>query len=268
MTGQTTLLSRTRAELSAHLEEEILSGRMATGEKLPSERELADRHSVSRPVVREALRSLIERNLVEVVPGRGTYVRAARPADAASGMEALLRRSQPTPRDLVEARTMLECVAAGLAAERATAADETAMVDALDRFDEATGLLEQARFDLAFHLAIARAAHNPVIETMFGAITSLTIELMLRSLGDPVVAPTSLPYHRTIYDAIRRHDAERARTDMAAHLDVAARTYGADFDRTLESVAQRELRRLLTPGLTLEDLMATLPEGGIDGARR
>ena len=132
------MLARTRAEHSAHPGEEILSGRMATGETLPSEREPAERHRVSRPVVRAALRRLIERNLVEAVPGRSTYVRATHPADAAFGIEALLRRSQQRP------------------------ANETAMVDALDRFDEATGLLEQTRFDLAFHLAIARwnAWHN------------------------------------------------------------------------------------------------------------
>jgi GntR family transcriptional regulator, transcriptional repressor for pyruvate dehydrogenase complex len=267
MTGQTTITAPTRAGLSARLEADILSGRVAEGEKLPSERELAGRYGVSRPVVREAMRTLIERNLVEAVPGRGTYVRAARSTDAAPGMDTLLRRRQPTPRDLVEARTMLECTAAELAARRADVADLAAMADALGRLDAAADVIERARYDLAFHLAIARAAHNPVIETMFGAISGLTIELMLRSLADPVVAPTSLPYHRTIYDGIRTNDAVGARAAMAAHLAVAARTYGADLDRSLESVARRELARLLEPGVTLEDLLATVPDGRDDGRR-
>ena len=267
MTGQTRLDSPTRAVLAAHLQEEILSGRVEAGQKLPSERELAERHAVSRSVVREALRGLIERDLIDVVPGRGTYVRAARAGDAVSGMDALLRRRQPTARHLVEARTMLESTTAALAATRAAPEDLAAIGDALERFDRAGGLVEQARYDLAFHLAVSRAAHNPVIETMFGSITGLTIELMLRSLGDPAVAATAVPYHRAIYDAIRRHDADQARAEMVAHLSIAARTYGADFDRSLESVARRELTRLLDPDVTLESLLAQLPHGRNDGSR-
>jgi DNA-binding FadR family transcriptional regulator len=236
----------------------------AAGPKLPSERELADRFGLSRPVVRVAMRGLAERGLVEVQPGRGAFVRAAQQTDAAAGMDALLRRHQPTPRDLVEARSMLEATSAALAAARATDADLAGIEDALARFDAATGLIEQARYDLAFHLAIARAAHNPVVETMFGAITRLTIELMLRSLADPQVTHVSVPYHRAILAAIRARDPERARTAMIDHLEVAAGTYGEDFDRSLESVARRELARLLDPGVTLEGLLAAVPEG-MDG---
>jgi len=270
MTGQTAATAPSRAELAARLEEEIVSGRLPAGGRLPSEREMAHRYSVSRPVVREAIRGLAARHLIDVVPGRGAFVRGVRPADAAIGMDAFLRRRQPTPRDLVEARMTLECTAAALAAERATAVDARAIADALARFDAARNLLEQARYDLAFHLAVARAAHNPVIETMFGAISGLTIELMLRSLGDPLVTPASLPYHRAISDAIRDRDPDRARSAMTEHLQVAARTYGDDLDRSLESVARRELARLLDPGVTLEDLLAAVPAvaaGGSDGER-
>jgi GntR family transcriptional repressor for pyruvate dehydrogenase complex len=264
MTGKTSLWAPSRVELLARLEEEILTGRVEAGCKLPSERELADRFGISRPVVREALRGLVERNLIEVLPGRGAFVRAARATDAAAGMDALLRRRQPTPRDLVEARTMLEATTASLAATRATAADRAGLADALDRFDHATGVLEQARYDLAFHVAVARAAHNPVVETMFGAITGLTIELMLRSLADPEVTRVSVPYHREILAAIQERDPDRARTAMIDHLEVASSTYGEDFDRSLESVARRELARLLDPGVTLEALLATVPNG-LDG---
>ena len=265
MTGQTTNLSPTRAGLSARLEEEILSGRLAAGSRLPSERALADRYGVSRPVVRETMRTLVERSLVDVVPGRGAFVRQAQATDAAPGMAALLRRRQPTPRDLVEARTMLECTAAELAAARAEPADLAAMTDALERLGGAGGVLERARYDLAFHLAIARAAHNPVIDTMFGAISGFAIELMLRSLNDPIVAPASLPYHAAIFDAIRSGKPTAASAAMADHLAVAARTYGDDLHRSLESVARRELARLLDPSVTLEDLLATVPDGRDDG---
>lgn len=267
MTGKTSLAGPSRAAVLSHLADEIQAGRAAAGTKLPSERELAERFGVSRPVVREAMRGLVERGLVEVQPGRGAFVRSARATDAAAGMDALLRRHGPTPRDLVEARTMLEATTAGLAATRASADDVSGIEEALARFDGATGLIEQARYDLAFHLAIARAAHNPVVETMFGAITGLTIEMMLRSLADPTVTRRSVPYHRAILDAIRGRGADEARAVMIAHLEVAATTYGDDFDRSLESVARRELARLLDPGVTLEALLASVPAGGRDGAR-
>ena len=267
MTGHTSSSIPTRAGLAAALEAAILDGQLAPGTKLPSEREMAERHGVSRPVVREAIRGLVARDLVEVVPGRGAFVRFARSSDAANRLDDLLRRQQPTPRHLVEARLMLERTTAGLAAERATAADLDAIAAALTAFDRADGLLDQVRHDLGFHLAVARAAHNPVVATMFGAIAGLTAELMLRSLADPQTIPASVPYHRAIFAAIREKDADRARQAMTDHLGVAARTYGADFDRSLESIARRELTRLLDPGMDLDVLLAVLPAEGADGGR-
>lgn len=266
MTGKTSFtMPPSRPEVAALLADEVLSGRVRPGEKLPSERELSERFGVSRPVVREALRGLAERKLVEVHPGRGAYVRAARATDAAAGMDAAMRRHQATPRHLAEARTMLEATSAALAAERATREDLAAMAAALAGLAEATGLVDRARHDLAFHLAIARAAHNPVVETMFGAIAGLTLELLLRSLADPEVTRLGLGYHDAILAAIRERDAERARQTMVEHLAVASRTYGDDFDQTLDAVARRELERAVDTGTTLDELLATVPGGGADG---
>src|SRR5262245_25276168 len=78
MTGKTNLAIPSRATLLARLADEIVIGRLSAGTKLSAERELAAQCGVSRPVVREALRSLAERHLVEVRPGRGTFIRAAR----------------------------------------------------------------------------------------------------------------------------------------------------------------------------------------------
>jgi GntR family transcriptional repressor for pyruvate dehydrogenase complex len=259
MTGQTSLATTSfvsRASLAAALEEQILAGRLAAGAKLPSERQLAERHGLSRPVVREALRSLVERNLIEIQPGRGAFVRRARLSDAAGRLDALYRRTQPTPRDVVEARTMIEATAAALAAERASEEDLRAMESALTGFERSAGILDQARCDLAFHLAVARAAHNPVVETIFGSITGLTVELMLRSLADSTVTRVSVPYHRRIADAIHQRDPERARSLMAEHLAVASSLYGEDYDRSIENVARREVQRLFAPGVTLDDLLA------------
>ena len=235
-----------------------MSGELEGGAKLPSERRLAEEFRLSRSVVREALRGLVERNLIEVVPGRGAYVRAVRPSDAARPLDTLFRRQQATPRNLMEARKMLECEAAGLAALRAEAQDFETMAWALDQFDRSPGLVEQARYDITFHMSVARAAHNPVIETMFGSITSLAVELMLRSLADQAIFAAGVPYHRLVYEAVRRGDAREARQAMADHLSIAASLYGEDFDRSLDTVARRELHRLLGPAATLDELLVAV----------
>lgn len=251
-----------RESLATHVEGQILAGALPAGSKLPSERQLAERFGVSRPIVREALRMLAERSLVEIRPGRGTYVRGMRATDAAGVLDSLYRRSQATPRDLVEARTMLESTSAALAAERATEEDLSRIEAALARFDRATTVVERARYDLVFHLAIAQAAHNPVVETMFGSITSLTVDLMLRSLSDRVVTDASVPYHAEIGAAIRARDPERARQAMIEHLSVASRFYGEDYEQSIECLAQRHLSRLLEPGMTLDSLLAETVMGG------
>jgi GntR family transcriptional repressor for pyruvate dehydrogenase complex len=257
MTGLTSLTNApvSRDAVAGYLETEIVSGRLKPGARLPSERHLAGELQVSRPIVREAMRALVERNLVEVLPGRGAFVRSSRPVDAASRFDTIYRLGNATPRDLVEARTMLECTAAALAAERATEIDLIALETAATGCEQAATIVDKARFDLAFHLGVARAAQNPVIETMFRSISALTVELMFRSLSDLAVTNASLPFHTEIVVAIRERAPERARQAMQEHLAVASKLYGADFEDSIESVARRELARMFAPGVTLEELL-------------
>ncbi len=257
MTGMTSLTQSavSREAVAGYLEREIVAGRLSPGTKLPSERQLADRFGVSRPIVREALRALVERNLIEVRPARGAYVRSANVAEAAARLDNLFRLSSVTPRQLTEARQMLETMAAGLAAGRATDTDRAQILRALERCEQAPNILDQARQDLAFHRAIVRASANPVIEAMFMSIASLTFQLMLRSLIDKDVVEESLPYHRAVFDAIAAHDAPAASAAMQRHLDVARVKYGADFDTSLESIARREIADLLPGELDVAGLL-------------
>ena len=253
MTSQASLQ---RGDLVTRMAFEITSGKLAVGTRLPSERQLAERLKVSRPVVREVLRSLEERGLIEVSPGRGAFVRGLRGADVVGPLDTIYRR-QATPRDLVEARLAVETKAAELAAEHATESDLVAMSSALDRFDAADGLIEMARHDVTFHAGIARASANPVIATIFASIATLTFELMLRSLGDEHVARTAVPLHREILAAIEAGDAERARGSMAAHLSVAKAFYGEELDASLESVAQQTLERTYNRRVSMDAVIAT-----------
>lgn len=246
----------TRTTFLARLELAITSGELSEGTKLPPERDLASMYGISRSVVREGLRTLIDRKLIEVRPGKGTFVRTPRPMDSALSIELFLRRHQPTPRQLVEARMAIEGQAAALAASRATAEDRAAIRAELEACAASTALLDQTRHDIAFHFSIARAARNPVIETIFGAMAGLTVELMLRSLTDVKVMQRAVPLHTQIADAIDRGDAEAARDAMTRHLSGGDIAYGEDFDRPLDAVAQHALHRLFGSTVSLEDLLA------------
>ncbi|HEY5482593.1 MAG TPA: FadR/GntR family transcriptional regulator [Propionibacteriaceae bacterium] len=247
MTGLTGPTATSRGAIASHLEEELLSGRLPAGTKLPSERQLAARLGVSRPVVREVIRTLVERGLLEVSPGRGAYARAMEPIDIAAPMTSVYRRRNATPRDLVEARTMLESETAAYAAGRATPAAIDELSVLVVRIDEATDAIEKARADVAFHARLARASGNPVIETMFVSITGLAFEHMLRSSADPQIAAEANPYHAEVVEAIRAGDAVRARKAMRDHLAVATERYGDDLDVSIQNLAQRELDRMQVP---------------------
>jgi GntR family transcriptional repressor for pyruvate dehydrogenase complex len=263
MTGMTSLTDSeiSREAVAEVLEREILAGRLASGTKLPSERALASQFGVSRPIVREALRTLVERNLIEVRPARGAYVRTANAAEAASKLDNHFRRSLVTPRQLTEARLMLETTAAGLAAQRASSAEILRIERALVGCEDATNILEQARQDFTFHRTIVRASANPVIEAMFMSIASLTFQLMLRSLTDKDVVKESLPYHRAILEAITARLSDDASAEMRKHLGVARQFYGTDFDASLETVARREIADLVPGDVDLGELLSASTAG-------
>ena len=104
------------------------------------------------------------------------------------------------------------------------------------------------------------AAHNPVIETMFASIQTLTVELMVRSAADENIIRRSAPYHRVAFEAIRDRDAAAARAAIRSHLSVASSTYGDDYDRSLETTAAASLR-LIGSGEGLDEFLRSVPSG-------
>lgn len=242
------------------LAERIVTGQLASGDRLPSERQLALEFGVSRPVVREALRSLMERRLIDVEPSRGAFVRGEAGPRMHQPFDSEYRRRGTTARQLSEARLMLETEAAALAAQHADADDLATLAAAVHRLETSATPLDRVRNDLAFHVALVAATHNPVIETMFASIQGLTVELMVRSAGDPDVVRKSEPYHRLAYEAVAARDAEAARAAMRAHLQIAASTYGDDYDQRLDTAAARALR-LIGSGAGLEEFLGTLLPG-------
>ena len=150
---------------------------------------------------------------------------------------------------------MLESEAVSLACTRAKPDHLKTMELALLQFERSPELLQKTRYDVTFHMNIAKAAGNPVIETMFKAISDSTIELVLRSLADPEVYRLGTPYHHDIYEGICEGDGDRAIAAMTKHLSFAESLYGEDFDRNLDTLAERELERLVGPDIPLEKLL-------------
>ncbi|MFE3598065.1 FadR/GntR family transcriptional regulator [Streptomyces sp. NPDC059096] len=230
--------------IARQLEHDIRSGEIAVGTKLPSERELAARFGSSRNVVREVLRRLEAQHLIEVAPGRGSFVREQTPGQARS-YDSLYRAGRPTVRQLIEARVPLEVETVRLATERASAEDMSAMRAARDAVETATDVVAKAQADVDFHDAIAAASGNPVLRIMLSSISGMMFEMMLRSNSDPSIGEPGVPHHPEIFEAIQARDVELACARMRAHLTLGLRTYGADLDVSVNAMARQHIESLL-----------------------
>ena len=211
-------------QVADQLQRLILTDSLRPGDKLPGERELAERMGVSRTVVREAIRVLSDRGLVKVKSGCGTYVRQLSHKDAASSIELFLkqRHSSQSFQDVAEVRRMIEVEAAGLAAERASEKDCAAMEAAIQGMASATQDPNRyTEHDVAFHSAVVDATHNDLINVLLGPISDLLTEMVRVSLGAPRAVEEGLTHHRNILAQIRARDPTQARLAMRAHVEHA-----------------------------------------------
>jgi GntR family transcriptional repressor for pyruvate dehydrogenase complex len=181
------------------------------GDRLPKESELAERFRVSRIVVREAIKVLEERGLVDVRAGSGTYALAPSPDKVKQSLQRLFKdRPFPALSDvtlMMELREVLEETVAGLAAVRALPEDLAAMQAALAEMERGGPEEQVAEADLCFHLAVARAAHNPYFEMVLEPLTSVFIEQIRLSNSYTV----GLEMHRHVVGEIARGNPVGAR---------------------------------------------------------
>ncbi len=224
--GRMPRLSDTIAE---QLLEAIVAGRFSEGDILPSERELGDQFGVSRTVIREAIRTLATRGVVEVQSGRGVRVIAMDTASVTEAMSLLLRGESTI--DFVkvhEIRMMLETHLAGLAAERSTDAEIADLEKLMDRWVAASDdVAAQSRLDVDFHRAIANCAHNELYLVLLDSIAGALLENRRATLALDHSHAKVLGEHRAIVKAISEHDSERARAAMQTHLDGVADAWRA-----------------------------------------
>ncbi len=219
--------------VAEQIERRILEGELRKGDRLPTERELAEQFQVSRTAVREAMKSLAQKGLIDMRPGRGTIViDGAREAmeNSISLMMKLKLGEVGGSDNLVEFRGILETEIAALAAARATEKEISAMREAIRVMD---GSLSDAdafiSADNAFHEALAQATQNALILILINSIVHLLSEQRKQIFETEGGPERGQIHHRRILESIIRRDPEAARAAMRAHLqqvreDVSAAT--------------------------------------------
>lgn len=252
MDGMDTTPARLVADVVAQrIEKLIVEGVLKSGQALPSERRLVEKLGVSRTALREGLKLLRARGIIETAHGRGSTVASlTRQAEITPFMHLL--GSQPrTLYDLFEVRVLLEAEAARLAALRGTEADYAIITRRYEEMVQAHGTetssSEHARLDHAFHLAICEASHNPVLVHM---LTSLA-DLLLSS----VFASVNNLYHREPHK--RAIDRQHARLYNAVICKLPGQSRKAASDHihgisaSMREIEQEE-QRLVRATLRLE----------------
>lgn len=200
----------------------VRSNQYRPSSRLPSERDLAEQLGVSRPSVREALRTLAIMGVLETQHGSGTRVSDSSANVLKAPFEFLMLLEQPTIFELYETRELIEVYLAGRAAERRTPDDLAAIECALA--DMRQGISDPASMtdpNVRFHQAVAAAAHNPVLERIMSCIHDgirACIEATRPGVRDWIV---SYEIHEQIFDAIRRQNPADARRAMTIHMAMA-----------------------------------------------
>lgn len=205
-----------------HLEDLIFAGQVQPGSALPSEAELASELGISRLTVREAVRNLSARGLLEVRQGRRPTVAFPNAAPVSGFFTAALRRDPRALLDLLEVRMAIEVHAAQLAATQASRTDLTALELSLESMYRAEGEEALNLADVRFHAAVAAASGNQMlsflVEGMEEPLHSSRLESLRGYLVRGKAIDALLAEHRAVFDAISSRDPDAAAAAMRSHL--------------------------------------------------
>ena len=195
-------------QVADQLEKMIADGVYAIGEKIPTEPELMEMFSVSRNTLREAIQSLTSAGILTVKQGDGTYVRSNNRFHAHMSMEY----EQVSLADIQETRNALEITIARIAAERRTASDLTHIEGALLQRQKLKEVeKENTRADMQFHMAIAQACHNKILNDLYRSISSYLENHIAERISVTSMDSTQIDeLHEKLYLSIRDQAPETA----------------------------------------------------------
>ena len=204
--------------------EAIVSQQLEPGTRLPTERELGEQFGVSRTVIREAIKALTAKGLVEVQSGSGLRVTGVKHEAVTESLSLYLRgQSDGRPIDyekVHEIRAVLEVEMAAAAAERRTDGEVELLTEGLREVEAAKSDVDLAAMrDVEFHRAIGAATHNEFYVVLLDALGGILVSVRRTNLAKPTGRRRTLAQHREILDAIANGDPEAARETMRRHLD-------------------------------------------------
>jgi len=212
--------ARLYEQIVQQMEESILKGQLKAGDQVPAERDLAQRFGVSRTAVREAIRALRDKGLVEAYTGRGTFVTYGTSQSVRQSLDLLVRIGHHEgAAHLAELRQILEPEIAALAATRIEEQLLVAMREAVATMDHS--LRDPDAYvegDLDFHLALAEAVGNPLVLSLLDSIVGLLREQRSRIFSVEGGPERGQFHHKRILQATERRDPDAAREAMRAHL--------------------------------------------------
>lgn len=212
-----------------HVRELIERGELGPDDRLPPERELALRIGVSRPSVRAGLRALSAMGVVQSRHGAGTFIRGGPPTLGSEPLSFLAALHGFSRDEMFEARRVLEVGVAGLAAERATG-DQLASIS-----EEITGMYASMDdpqaflvHDIRFHRAVATASGNPILASLVEMVSEIFYEQRRKTAAHGRDLKEAADHHRSLYNALRQRDSDRARQAMDEHLTIARQRQAAE----------------------------------------
>jgi len=199
----------------------IRAKHLNSGDKLPSERELATMMGISRPSIRQALRVLDYINVIEVRPGSGAYVSSLTPDELTKPLDFIFELDDSNYFQLFEARRALEVTVSELAAQKISG---EALTELESLLAQAEGTLENTaaylEIDLRIHQIVAEAADNPILHRFMESITGLSLSNRKRSSAYITQEEQQLEMkdHQALVEALRTHDSQAAGQAMLNHM--------------------------------------------------
>jgi GntR family transcriptional repressor for pyruvate dehydrogenase complex len=243
--------------VTGQIEHLIFQGELQPGNRLPPERELARQFGVSRTVVRESVRSLVARGLLEVHPGSGTVISSPSADSVAKSLVLFLRAGQPEfdCEKVMEIRRVLEIANAGLAARRRTTEDLQQMAQILrDESEIRDDRYRFAEYDVAFHAAVANATHNELLSLLLDSVADILLTWRQVTFDVPGTPARAVMHHRAVYEQVKAGDPEGATNAMREHLieseNTMRRAIALNHRESQEANGQEGLPARATDGLS------------------
>lgn len=215
---------RTTEIILEQIKKFLIDGHLKPGDKLPTEMELSEKFQVSRTSIREALSALILTGIVEVRHGEGMFVKISPSNAIIQPLSFIFLMEKNQLQNILEVRKGLEIEAVDLASQRRTEEDLLHLKKLLEEMkNDLPGTTKSEKFDLEFHLTLAKSSKNPLLDRLMNTVQetigeTLKVTRFLWMSANEGTAHRLYEEHKNIYEAVVKGESRRARHLMYEHL--------------------------------------------------